>query len=648
MMESLVMTMLRAVRERLKNISITLGKDPRHVSPGTVIICPVIADTLHCGLAGILTVKTGEKRDGGFTAAALAKCFRKIEAHSFERLMDPARLKSLYLGGPGTMEELDRAILRLKWGSSLEEVFFTPGEFEKLELLARKMGSFLEKEEARVERHLPDLKSEEMESANTMLLALKDSLWALTQDIIASVPGILFLASRKPEKITREEFRAYRKIYLILGALDRLEVRGRDSAGIQVSLELASAAVMEKLQKDIAKEGLKSEWVQRTQPRDLFDGAIRISGITSGQRRAAIAFTYKKASVTGALGENGKYLRDKIRNDRILRTAVSLAAVSDMYLGHTRWASVGSITESNCHPIDNFTVGTELKKHGAILIPEKDFPRYGKGAWTINVALNGDVDNYPALRASLEAAKGDTIDANVTTDTKIIPLMIENYLSEGYDLAEAFRRALLSFEGSHAIAMESNLEPGKVFLALRGSGQSLYIGISDDQYMFSSELYGLVEVTPWFVKLDGERERVAGNPKTRGQVIILDRRQGGLEGLRGWYYDGHPVDLSGGGVQKAEITTRDIDRKNYPHFLLKEILEAPDSVQKTMRGKYTLVRDVKGKTSVTFNLGDEIIPRRLRKALEKRTLTRIFVIGQGTAAVAGAAIAEALSKYLKG
>ncbi|MCX5852223.1 MAG: hypothetical protein NT072_09230, partial [Deltaproteobacteria bacterium] len=157
----------------------------------------------------------------------------------------------------------------------------------------------------------------------------------------------------------------------------------------------------------------------------------------------------------------------------------------------------------------------------------------------------------------------------------------------------------------------------------------------------------LVEVTPWFVKLDGERERIAGNPKTRGQVIVLDRRQGGLEGLRGWSYDGHLVDLSGG-VQKAEITTRDIDRDHYPHFLLKEILEAPLSIQKTMRGKYTLVRDAKGKTGVTFNLGDEIIPRRLRKALEKRTLTRIFVIGQGTAAVAGAAIAEALSKYLKG
>ena len=53
--------------------------------------------------------------------------------------------------------------------------------------------------------------------------------------------------------------------------------------------------------------------------------------------------------------------------------------------------------------------------------------------------------------------------------------------------------------------MTSNVEPGKIFLALKGSGQSIYIGITPDRYLFSSELYGLVEETPFFIKMDGEK-----------------------------------------------------------------------------------------------------------------------------------------------
>ena len=48
----------------------------------------------------------------------------------------------------------------------------------------------------------------------------------------------------------------------------------------------------------------------------------------------------------------------------------------------------------------------------------------------INVILNGDIDNYPALYTGLELDK-DLIDTEVTTDTKIIPLQIEKYLKAG-------------------------------------------------------------------------------------------------------------------------------------------------------------------------------------------------------------------------
>ena len=196
--------------------------------------------------------------------------------------------------------------------------------------------------------------------------------------------------------------------------------------------------------------------------------------------------------------------------------------------------------------------------------------------------------------------------------------------------------------------MVSDAEPGKIFLALRGSGQSIYVGITPEKYLFSSELYGLVEETPSFVKMDGERSAHSDRPEATGQIFVLDQdAPGGIAGITALYYDGTPLPLGEKDVRKAEITTRDIDRGDYPHFFLKEITEAVHSVRKTLRGKYRIERDREGET-VVFNLGEDIIPGRIREALTGGTIRRIVVIGHGTAAVAGSVVADAIESRLKG
>ncbi len=277
----------------------------------------------------------------------------------------------------------------------------------------------------------------------------------------------------------------------------------------------------------------------------------------------------------------------------------------------------------------------------------KLYPAYGKGPWTIHVVLNGDIDNYQTLREALEA-EGMSIAPEVTTDTKIIPLRIEKYLLAGRNLIEAFRRAVGDFEGSHAIAMTSNVEPGKIFLALKGSGQSIYIGITPDRYLFSSELYGLVEETPFFIKMDGERPARPEKPEATGQIAILDQdAPGGAAGIRGLFYDGTPLLFGEDAVKRAEITTRDIDRGDYPHYFLKEITESALSVRKTLRGKYRIEQDG-GTERAVFNLGPDIVPERVLEALRSKKIRRIAVIGHGTAAVAGSAVADAMEVYLRG
>jgi glucosamine--fructose-6-phosphate aminotransferase (isomerizing) len=246
-------------------------------------------------------------------------------------------------------------------------------------------------------------------------------------------------------------------------------------------------------------------------------------------------------------------------------------------------------------------------------------------------ALNGDVDNYLDLRSSEDLR----IPAEVTTDAKIIPTVVSRRLAEGLELEEAFRRTVARFEGSVAIAASAAAAPDQLLLALRGSGQSLYIGLAEDAFIVASEPYGLVEDTPRYLRMDGE--------STHGQVVVLDRDAAGtLEGIRRMRYDGGELPTDPEEVQTAEITTRDIDRAGFPHFLLKEVSEAPASFRKTLRGK--IVPDGRGRLRV--HLGDETIPADLRARLAEGAIRRIYVIGQGTAAVAGQSVASAIQGCL--
>ncbi|MGH9281894.1 MAG: SIS domain-containing protein, partial [Acidimicrobiales bacterium] len=99
-------------------------------------------------------------------------------------------------------------------------------------------------------------------------------------------------------------------------------------------------------------------------------------------------------------------------------------------------------------------------------------------------------------------------------------------------------------------------------------------------------------------------------------------------------------------VRTAEITTRDIDRAGFPHFLLKEITEAPSSFRKTLRGK--IVPAPTGNGELAASLGDETLPPALRARLRDGAVRRIRVIGQGTAVVAGRSLATALTDWLAG
>ena len=452
-----------------------------------------------------------------------------------------------------------------------------------------------------------DAEPGDVEALNAALVKLRDAVWAIRRDRLRTAREVAGLAGRDPSDASLS---AFLMVQQVLSSIDRLEVRGRDSAGIHVyvwghGLDLTSDPVRRLL------DGRADDAL-------FTNRAVRVAATAGGD---VLSFVYKAAAEIGELGDNTKALRAAIVDDRLLHLALEASTARASVLAHTRWASVGIISEPNTHPLNH---------------EEED----AVGGPYVVAALNGDVDNHADLKSSHNLC----IAPPITTDAKVIPALVSRTVAGGADLTEAFRRTVASFEGSVAIGAASADDPGTVLLALRGSGQGVYVGLADDAYIVASEPYGVVEETMRYVRMDGENPANPDVPASRGQVLVLDgTRAGTLEGIRRIAYDGTEVPVTERDVITAEVTTRDIDRGDAPHFLLKEITEAPGSFAKTLRGRIAerdgVLRPV---------LTERTIPAAVAEKLRARTIRRIEVIGQGTAAVAGQSAADVLAHVLEG
>ncbi len=606
---------IRSFIAGLSRWKLYIGRAMDKIPPRSIVLFPLRPNILPCGLAGLVAIQGPEAT----SSRSLDDLIAAFESE------DPF--------APEALVRIESSLLALKQDARYQFALHQKGGIENLNMHARRLKTLLAAGEAALDSG-PPLSSGEVEEISGRLLRLKDILWGLEEDLLKNQGKILDLSGSECLS-SLPAFQSYQRLNLLLNTIDRLEVRGRDSAGVEMVLKYKNPEAQAKALDELKGAELYPEMLDREAPGDLIHRSIR-------RLEDSIAFTWKTASVAGELGKNCRELRETIRADAVLHKLASAGPIAAVCFGHTRWASVGAINVSNCHPVNNHAIREQDATENSLL----SFPKYGTGPWTIEAALNGDIDNYAILQAELES-EGVRMSPLVTTDTKVIPLQVEKHLRQGLDLRESFRRSVCEFEGSHAIAMRSNLEPGRTYLALRGSGQALFVGLAPNHHIFASEVYGLVEETPEFIALDGESERIPGDPSTRGQIFILRDDQPRLQGIEALHYDGFPLKIPPTSMRRAEITTRDIDRGIYPHFLLKEIHDAPLSIRKTLRGKYlNIERD--GHNSVRFNLGTEVVPGRIREGLVCGEIRRIYVIGQGTAAVAGSAIAEALSIYLRG
>ncbi len=303
---------------------------------------------------------------------------------------------------------------------------------------ADRVGTILIELEAALDADAVAIAPGELEALNAALLTAKDALWALRCDRLRTAGAVAALAGPIPfDATSRAAIEAFTSVQVALSAIDRLEVRGRDSAGLHLLVRGHGL--------DLTAPELAALCAARGGDRLFVNRSVRCPD-------GLLSFVYKAAAEIGELGDNTRHLRAAITGDELLHRAVASEAAEVVVLGHTRWASVGIISEANAHPLNQEWL-SERGHHG------------GDGPYVVG-ALNGDVDNF----ADLIVAENLSIAPEITTDAKIIPTLMSKYLLTETRTAEAFRRTVAGFEGSVAIAAATGLAPQRLQLALRGSG----------------------------------------------------------------------------------------------------------------------------------------------------------------------------------
>lgn len=523
-----------------------------------------------------------------------------------------------------TLKELDvlfDEVQALKEFSSIRDIATDAAVLARVRGWAQELANWERQMEDDLSQN-EELDTAQLEAWNRVLILARDLTWAVRDDVLAFLPRMEKLLGPR-EATPWRLFQAW-KLVVALENISRMEVRGRDSCGICLRITISESQYREFLGGWEGEQRIA--WEQRQQPRDFTNYAVRVF---PSQDKVEVLFSYKVAQEVGALGDNVRSLYQGLTEDLFFWELVNVPDSSSVIYAHSRWASNGIISEPNCHPVDEVTLDGEGRTGNL------------SGHFT-TACVNGDVDNYQELKARLASSKGRTVSDQIGTDAKIVPVLFDFYLEQSANAEEAFCKTVSECEGSFAIVLETTADPDRLYLALKGSGQSLFVGLMNDGYVFASELYGVVEQTPRFLRMDGTSERITGRPDTAGQILVLDKKgEGRFDRIQALHFDGSPLSLSEKDCKTAEITTRDIDRKDFRHYLHKEISEAPSSVEKTLRGKFVLHRDP---YSVDMNIGESVLPTSIINRVTDGSIRRILFIGQGTAAVAG----QAVSIFMEG
>ena len=204
----------------------------------------------------------------------------------------------------------------------------------------------------------------------------------------------------------------------------------------------------------------------------------------------------------------------------------------NLSIAHTRWATHGVANEINAHP----------------------HPACDKN---IAVVHNGVIENYKVLKDKL-IENGYKFESE--TDTEVISNLILFYYKEYLDVEKAFFSAINDLDGSYGIAMISTYS-NKLFVAKNRS--PLIFGIGSNEFYVASGLTAFSGLTDKIINLND------------GEIGIIDSDSYQFYDLKH-----NKITKS---VETVKICDLSADKGNFEHFMLKEIFEQPDVIERTIQ-----------------------------------------------------------------
>ncbi len=272
----------------------------------------------------------------------------------------------------------------------------------------------------------------------------------------------------------------------------------------------------------------------------------------------------------------------KLAKKKFLKEKIS----SKIGIGHTRWATHGEPNNKNSHPILSYS---------------KNFA----------IVHNGIIENYSILKKILEE-KGYKF--RTDTDTEVLINFIEEINKKSkFDFENSLNTALRQIRGAFAIAIINKKIPNYLYGARRGS--PLVVGISENNFFLASDASPIVKHTNDVIYLkDNEIVKISSENL---KITNLKKEKINPE------------------VKKIELKIEEIEKGGYDSFMLKEIMEQPKSIKRSMLGRI----NVNKKNLFINGINDYV-----KKLLNAK---RIIIVGCGTSWHAGLVAEYFFEKYTR-
>ncbi len=289
----------------------------------------------------------------------------------------------------------------------------------------------------------------------------------------------------------------------------------------------------------------------------------------------------KYSNVVGYAGENVKKINDLFIKTEILKKINFNEIESFFIIGHTRWASIGEVNLSNCHPfINNFNKNNSY------------------------FYMNGDIINHDKIITN-KKNKFNISDKNCKNDLSELP----------YELFLNGSIKIQKLQGSFVLIYHQSQNPYKLSILKKGS-QGLYVAKNNDEnLLFSSDVYGIVNNTNKFRRIS-DNSKFNINPFKIKNFLFKNNK-----------------------MFETQISTRDLDRRNFPNFFLKEINDTEVFIKRTINNYL----DLKKNKIINMNF---LFSKEIEKLIINGKINNIIFTGMGSCYTAAVGISKYFTEKL--